>query len=299
MSAGADELLRRALRHAGLSDEIGATRALSGGCIHDVVRVELADGTSVVAKRGGTGDAAAFRAETAGLKAICATETVRTPQPLGVFEGEGACVLLMEHLRPGRGGDDAWRRFGRALASMHRASCGDRYGFETDNFLGPTPQPNGWMEDWVEFNATRRLGHQVDLAAERDLLRREEIDLMRGAIDALPGVLPRRPHPSLLHGDLWSGNALATEDGVAVLDPAVSIGDGWADVAMMRLFGGFPDACFEGYRSAGPPGGSDVALARIAAYQLYHVLNHVNIFGRGYAGQACRLAESIVRASVK
>ncbi len=284
-----------ALAAAGIDVPMARQRAMSGGCIHDVRLLTLSDGREVVAKLS-RGDAAALFAEEAeGLRALAATGSVVVPLPLADGVWHGRAVLLMTAIEHAPASPAAWERLGADLAALHRTDAGSRYGFATDNHLGATPQPNTWTDDWVTFNREHRLGHQVRLATAGGLLRAEETRLLREVIDQLERLLPSRPRPALLHGDLWSGNALPTVGGrVAVIDPACSIGDGWADIAMMRLFGGIPEPCFRGYRDAvGDDAADEDVEARIAVYQLYHVLNHVNLFGRGYAGQALTLARRL------
>ncbi|MHC4946892.1 MAG: fructosamine kinase family protein [Planctomycetota bacterium] len=284
-----DAALRQALDAAGVDAAVVGAEALGGGCIHEVRVVSLADGRRLVVKGNVPSMAPAFAAEADGLRRLAATGTVLVPVPLvdGVFGG--AALLVMSHVAPGPATDAAWARLGEDLARLHAAEAGPRYGYEIDNHLGATPQPNGWCDDWVRFNAEHRLGHQLDLARRHGALTAGEQTRVERVIDRLGSLVPRRPKPALLHGDLWSGNALpAAGDRVAVIDPACSIGDGWADIAMMRLFGGFPASCFAAYRRAADD--HDDVETRIAVYQLYHVLNHVNLFGRGYAAQAMALA---------
>jgi fructosamine-3-kinase len=221
---------------------------------------------------------------------------VRVPEVVEVGEHAGAAVLLMEGLDPVPAGERDWSRFGGELAALHAAAAGPAYGFDHDNHLGTTPQPNGWCDDWVRFNAERRLGHQLDLAARRGVLEPAEAAAVERVVARLGDLLPARPPPALLHGDLWHGNALACAGGdgrvrIALVDPACSFGDGWADVAMMRLFGGFPDSAFASYAAAAgsPPDIDD----RIAVYQLYHALNHLNLFGRGYAAMVMGLVAKV------
>ncbi len=214
------------------------------------------------------------------------------PTPILVEKHQGRAFLLTNFIPSGSGGGGQWRSFGEELARLHQAPVGARYGFEIDNHLGRTPQPNRWNEDWVQFNRGERLGHQLALARTAGLLHGEEVRRIDRLIEGLDRVLPCHPRPSLLHGDLWSGNALPTVDAqnlarVAVIDPAPSIGDGWADIAMMKLFGGFPAATYEAYASLAED--REEVERRIAVYQLYHLLNHVNLFGRSYAGQMMQL----------
>jgi len=273
-------------------EHVRSIAPLSGGCIHHASRVELASGRTIVAKVA-SGAKQLFDEELRGLGTILATGAIPAPEPIGVAELDGTSVLLMSYVKPAPATPRAWQRLGEDLAALHRADSGKRYGFDADNFLGSTLQPNGWMDDWVEFNRVRRLGHQVALASSKGLLHASEQRELEKLMERLDEFLPRRPKPALLHGDLWSGNALpAVGERIAVIDPAVSIGDGWADIAMMRLFGGFDQATFEAYGEAIDD--KEKVEARIAIYQLYHVLNHVNLFGRGYAGQALGIVRGLI-----
>jgi len=277
--------IQKAVADVGLAGEVESIEPLSGGCIHNASRIRLSDGRTLVAKSAGAGAAAQFEEEATGLNALADTGKVVVPRALGVTRDDSSAVLLMEHIESAPTSDDAWRRLGEDLADLHAVDVGDRYGFEIDNHLGSTPQPNGWMDDWVEFNREHRFGHQLRLAASSGKLNDREAQAVERLVERLDTLIPRRPKPALLHGDLWSGNALPTTGGrVAVIDPAPYIGDGWADIAMMRLFGGFAASCFDAYAARADD--HDGVDQRVAVYQLYHVLNHVNIFGRGYAGQA-------------
>ncbi len=295
-------LIDVALAAGGVDSAIAAVRNLSGGCIHRVFEITLTSGQVVVIKTNNARFKSVFEEEAHGLRAMANTKTVCVPQPLAVVEADGQAALLLTAIRSVQATNDAWRRLGEELASLHRQDIGARYGFETDNHLGATVQLNRWCDDWVEFNASQRLGHQLRLSVNAGLVHSDERRRIELVIARLGDFIAYHPKPSLLHGDLWSGNALATRDEnghdrIAVIDPACSIGDGWADIAMMRLFGGFPEACFDAYAASigdhenrGDRGDIE---ARIAVYQLYHVLNHVNLFGRGYIGQALSLIEQL------
>jgi len=292
-----------ALAAAGVTTEVKSIDDLSGGCIHRVICLHLVDGSSFVAKvNRGAGIKCMFEGEMNGLHALERTNTVLMPRPLAIGQVADEAALLMTQLQPTvhRPDDQVWARFGGELAALHESDAGDRFGFHADNHIGSTKQVNTWCDDWVEFNARYRLGFQLDLAHEHGRLGRDEADLIDRVIANLDKAIPRRPHPSLLHGDLWSGNALSTRDEsgktrIAVIDPACSIGDGLADLAMMTLFGGFPSSCLDAYAMARRIDlRSPESSLRIAVYQLYHVLNHVNLFGRGYVKQAMELARQIL-----
>jgi len=289
----ASPAIKRALQASDLPADGAAMRDLGGGCIHRVRWVTLRDGQAVVAKTNRAAMLALFEEEAASLQAIAATQTVLVPQPLVTITHDDEAVFLMTALAPGTATQRVWHRFGEELAQLHAGDADTRYGFEIDNHLGTTPQPNTWCDDWVEFNSRYRLGYQVELARESGRMDAQEVGRVGAVIDRLDRLIPRRPKPALLHGDLWSGNALVAVSGggdprIAVIDPACSIGDGWADIAMMQLFGGFSPSCFEAYAAAVDD--RQEVEQRVAVYQLYHVLNHVNLFGGGYVSQAIALA---------
>ena len=291
--------------NADAAPEIVATEGASGGCIHDSRLAELADGRRVFLKADRvTGeDADLFEREAEGLAALAAADALRVPRhPVAGRAGDTA-FLVMEAVPTGRPGDHLggttgfWEAFGHGFAELHRRTATEpgeapgnearpaAFGFPHDNYLGGTPQPNPWSDDWPAFFRDHRLGHQVDLARER---RRSTAELERlgerlaERLDDLLG-LPEEPG-CLLHGDLWSGNFLADDAGAPViLDPAAYHGHREADLAMTRLFGGFDGRFYAAYEEAWPlPPGS---RERQEIYQLYHLLNHLNLFGGGYLSQ--------------
>jgi protein-ribulosamine 3-kinase len=267
----------------GKRPEVRSAKAVGGGCIHETLRVELDDGRQVFVKSSSDAPADLFPAEAAGLRALAAPGKIRVPAVLAVGEASGARFLALENVASGSPGPAFSTDFGHRLAALHRATRHDRCGFDHDNYLGSTPQPNGWAEDWCEFWRERRLGHQVELARRRGLADRELVDLCRRLTDRLDDFLGDVPgeQPCLLHGDLWGGNYLVCEAGEPVLiDPAVYYGHREADLAMTRLFGGFDARFYAAYQEAWPlPPGSE---QRLAIYELYHLLNHLNLFGASY-----------------
>jgi fructosamine-3-kinase len=240
--------------------------------------------------------AGVLAAEADGLRALAATRTVRVPEILVVGEEDATAFLALERLELRRRGGGA--ALGRALAALHRApapggAAGDRYGWSRDNWIGGTPQANGWRDDWCAFFLDRRLAPQLALAAGNGY----DGELQRDG-ERLLAVLPtllhgHDPAPSLLHGDLWSGNAATLADGTpAVFDPAVYVGDREADLAMSQLFGGFDGDFYRAYADAWPLAGG--YRMRRELYNLYHVLNHLNLFGGGYLAQARRMIASLL-----
>lgn len=271
-----------------------ATRAsrVRGGCIDRAFLVEGA-GERYFVKLGDAGRRDAFEAEANGLRALAASGAIRVPAVVAAGSLEAQSFLVLEALDLGARGSQA--ELGRAVARMH-ANTGAhfaRFGWPRENYIGATPQHNGMDDDWPRFFRERRLRPQLELAAasghgarlyERGLLLCERTD------DLLAG---RRPEPSLLHGDLWGGNAGFLRDGTPVVfDPAVYRGDAEADLAMTELFGGFGADFYAGYREIRAIGAGYAVRKHL--YNLYHVLNHANLFGGGYAGQAAAMIERLL-----
>jgi fructosamine-3-kinase len=263
---------------------------LGGGCINRGYR--LAGSTAVYfVKLNRAGRRAMFEAEAEGLRAIGQTGTVRVPVPLCTGEDERHCWLVLEYMDLVPGGAETMAVLGQRLAALHRTSA-ERFGWHRDNTIGATPQPNRWSAGWTEFWRTQRLGFQLELADRNGY--RGALQRRGGALLArLDGLLAHDPARSLLHGDLWGGNAAATVAGEPVLfDPACYYGDREADLAMTELFGGFAPAFYSAYRDAWQV---DAGYAvRRDLYNLYHVLNHLNLFGGGYRAQAEGMIERLL-----
>ena len=255
-----------------LQRELRATgpRRVAGGCIHRCYEVRI-DGLAKFLKVNDRRYADAFAAEADGLAAL-RHAGLAAPEPLRHGVSGGECFLLMDYLDLGGNADFA--ALGRMLAEAHRRPRA-RFGWQRDNYIGATPQQNGWHDDWATFWRERRLQPQIQMA------RANGFDF---ETDGLMDILKdHRPRPSLLHGDLWSGNAGFTPAGPVVFDPAVYYGDREADLAMTELFGGFPREFYDAYDASFPrPAGYE---KRKHLYNLYHLLNHLNLFGGGYLGQ--------------
>jgi fructosamine-3-kinase len=256
---------------------------VSGGSIHRSYRWHCG-ARPLFVKVADHGGAAGLEAEAKGLMALAGAHAVRVPRVLARGTAGGSSFLALEWIESRPSGRAAEHRLGELLAAQHQVTA-PQFGFAEDNFIGRTPQPNGYLRDWPEFFRERRLRHQLALAVQNGfaaLLEQPGARLLE-SIDAL--LAGHRPQASLLHGDLWGGNWLADEHQEPVIfDPAVYYGDREADLAMTRLFGGFGRAFHDAYRTAAPlPAGHAV---RAELYNLYHVLNHANLFGGGYAHQA-------------
>ena len=279
--------IERSIREAsGSPFSIESRAAAGGGCISES-HVIRGRGRAYFVKLNGPGKADAFAAEAAGLDEIHRTKTVRVPRPICHGAGPVASWIVLECLELKSADDRAMRVLGANLARMHRVTRA-RHGWDRDNTIGSTPQINTPAKDWVAFWRERRLGFQLRLAAENGHGGRLIANGER-LLDALPTYFEGyTPVPSLLHGDLWSGNAAMADGGEPVIyDPAVYFGDREADLAMTELFGGFPASFYDAYRAEYPldPGYG----TRKTLYNLYHVLNHLNLFGGGYGAQAERM----------
>jgi protein-ribulosamine 3-kinase len=215
-------------------------------------------------KQGAPERADAFAAEAEGLEAL--RPHIRVPRVLDRGVRSGRAFIALEHLALQASGDHA--ALGRMLAELHRQTA-PRFGWERDNYIGLSPQKNGWCDDWGRFWRERRMRPQLERAG------------LRADLEKLDGLLEsHHPAASLLHGDLWSGNAGFTKEGPVVFDPAVYYGDRETDLAMTELFGGFPPEFYAAYEKEWP---LDKGYARRKhLYNLYHLLNHLNLFGGGY-----------------
>jgi len=282
---------------------------VGGGSINETYCLEGSDAARYFLKLNDAQHLPMFVAEAEGLHAIAATDTIRVPHPIAHGSAGRQGYLVLEHLELSSHGDA--KLLGEQLAALHRCTSPpsplqgggnrgitSRYGFTQDNFIGTTPQPNGWKDDWIDFWREQRLGFQLRLAEQNGCggqLQRLGEKLM----DSLPAFfVGYTPQPSLLHGDLWSGNHAFLADGTpAIFDPAAYYGDREADLAMTELFGGYPADFYAAYRAAYP---LDAGYAtRRDLYNLYHVLNHANLFGGGYAGQAEQMMRGLLAEVVR
>jgi fructosamine-3-kinase len=268
---------------------VKSRRAVSGGCINQGYAVTDGDRTYFVKLNSPT-QVVMFEAEALGLKQMLATATIRVPQSICWGTTDESSYIVLEWLDLGRGRTPAWTEMGRQLAAMHACSDSKEFGWDINNTIGSTPQINTWMADWVEFYTQHRLGYQFQLARRRGGRFPQQEKLLA----AIPQILAgHQPQPALLHGDLWGGNAAFTSAGEPVIfDPATYYGDREVDVAMTELFGGFPAAFYQGYNEVLPlESGYE---RRKILYNLYHILNHFNLFGRGYESQANQMIARLV-----
>lgn len=286
LEAALAQAVESAVRAAlGNAWRIRAAKRIGGGSIADAWRIET-NAQPLFLKTGAATHP--FDAEAQALEEIAATHTLRAPRPIACGVAGALGFLALEWIDLHDAGD--WAAAGAALAALHGVAR-DTYGWGRDNTIGATPQFNAPAENWATFYRERRLRPQFRFARERGLhaLAALEAAACR-ACDAL--LAGEAPPASLLHGDLWRGNLGFDAAGRAVVfDPATYYGDAETDLAMARLFGGFSASFFAAY---------DAALAprpgrgqRLKLYQLYHVLNHANLFGGGYVAQARALIDAL------
>jgi len=264
---------------------IDGVASVGGGCIAHASRLET-EGAPYFLKYGDETVARTFPAEAAGLEALGeAGASLEVPSVIDTAppDGDRPGFLVLEWINSGRKGRRFWEQFGSGLAELHRYAA-DEYGFERNNFIGRTPQRNEWMDNWPAFFRTQRLEPQVALARDEGHWRPAWNDPLEALYRRLPDLLPGAPEASVLHGDLWNGNFMVTAVGEpALIDPATYYGHREADLAMTELFGGFQDRFYEAYRDAWSV--EPDYDTRRDIYNLYHLINHLNLFGSGYAGR--------------
>lgn len=221
-----------------------------------------------------------FQSEKVGLEAIAQTKTIATPQVLLCERLETGGLLLMEYIAPKMPSAKDMSLFGYQLAALHKLSSSESFGWDTDNFIGKLPLSNRRHQTWIDFYIRERLLPQLKLAQESKLLPAENIPSAERLLTWFENSFPNVT-PSLLHGDLWSGNFLISKKGEPYLiDPAVYYGHHEMDIAMTRLFGGFNASFYKAYEEHYPEIGGEKERSEI--YQLYYLLVHLNMFGTSY-----------------
>ncbi len=280
------------------SSDILSARPVGGGCINQGTALRTTRGDFFV-KWNRQADHRFFGVEAEGLEALEAADAVRVPAVIAASGPDDEVAwLLLEWIEEGRPGRAGWVRLGRELAALHRDRGPGRpeapFGWSDDNLIGSLPQPNGWSAEWPDFWAERRIRPLARELRVRGALSGAQAAVVEAAAaraDRLLGPAVAADGPSLLHGDLWSGNVLFARGGAPVLiDPAVYVGHREVDLAMAGLFGGLSAIFREAYEDAWPlqPG----YLRRRPAYQLYPLLVHARLFGGGYAASAVAAARA-------
>jgi fructosamine-3-kinase len=248
---------------------------VGGGCINNGARLQTKSGDSFFLKTNTSAPEDMFTREAEGLAELRKASGPRFPEPYLWAEE----FLLMEDLKPAPPAADYWEKLGRQLAQLHNAT-NPQFGFAHDNYLGSTPQPNKWNADGYEFFAEQRLGFQARLARDTGGLTRSEASEVERLAARLPELVPQQP-ASLIHGDLWGGNAISDAAGQpALIDPAAHYAWAEAELGMTALFGGFAEEFYKIYEEEHLP--ERGWRERLDIYNLYHLLNHLNLFGSGY-----------------
>jgi fructosamine-3-kinase len=287
-----DKIAAHISKVTGEKFQVDFRRSVGGGCINQGYEVAGSNRTYFV-KLNRAADIAMFEAEAVGLRQMWETGTIRVPKPVCSGTEDNSAYLVLEWLElGGSAGTQGWEKMGRQLALMHRCTspAGKGFGWEINNTIGSTPQINTWTADWAEFWAQHRIGYQLKLAKRRGGYFSKGERLLEVIPKLLSGY---QPQPSLVHGDLWGGNASFTGKGEPVIfDPGTYFGDREVDIAMTELFGGFPAAFYRGYNDVWPL--DEGYPLRKTLYNLYHILNHFNLFGGGYASQVERMIERLL-----
>lgn len=259
---------------------INSMMSVSGGDISKALKITTSTDQFFCKYQVGEEGYAMLRAEKEGLTALAESNKIKTPEVIGLSRTEDGAFLLLEFIDSKSKGGKEMFRFGSQLAELHQVSA-ETYGWETDNYIGSLPQKNTRMDSWPEFYTYCRLRPQLELAKRGGLLSEKEAPSAE-KMEARLGEICSASRPSLIHGDLWGGNYLISENGTPFLiDPGVSYSHPGMDLAMSKLFGGFSASFYEGYQEACKD--TITSPEEIELYQLYYLLVHLNIFGASYA----------------
>jgi protein-ribulosamine 3-kinase len=271
--------------------KVFAAQALAGGDINSAYRLQ-GNGASYFVKLNHANMLPMFEAEYQGLQEIAGTKTVMVPSPVVFGTSEDYSFLVLENLEFGPSSQSSCRLLGRQLAQMHRQTR-SYFGWNRDNTIGSTPQINSRYDDWPSFWCDKRLGFQLKLAQQNGYSGRLQLKGERLCSQVALFFDRYRPQPSLLHGDLWAGNSAVDKEGRPVIyDPACYYGDRETDLAMTELFGGYSQDFYAAYREAWPLD-PDYKI-RKTLYNLYHILNHLNLFGGAYLRQAENMIDQLL-----
>ena len=274
----------------GCKFEITDYHSIGGGCINRSYLVNNRFRNPYFVKTNQANLIEMFAAEAQGLTEIAATNTIAVPTPIcwGITGETSYLVLEYLDLTERLHSPKNWMQMGRNLANLHLHPIVStpKFGWHIDNTIGSNRQINTWENDWATFFTNHRIGYQLQLAQRKGGKFSHAVKLL----DTIPQILENHhPKPAIVHGDLWGGNASFTNNDPAIpviFDPATYWGDREVDIAMTQLFGGFPAAFYQGYAAVYPLApGSD---RRQILYNLYHILNHYNLFGGSYQSQANR-----------
>ena len=284
-----DHISQQITEASGEAFKIDQQQAVGGGCINEARRIS--DGhRNYFVKVNHISHGDMFQAEAEGLQAMVDSQTIKVPAPIcyGTFENQ--CFIVMEHLA--MHGSINTEQFGQQFAAMHQITQ-PQFGWHRNNTIGSTPQINTQCDDWIEFWRKHRLAYQLELAINNGCGKQLSTPGEK-LLEHFPALFKSyQPKASMLHGDLWSGNASALSDGTPVIyDPAFYYGDREADLAMTQLFGSFGARFYQAYDEVWPL--DEGYKVRKTFYNLYHIINHFNMFGGGYLGQAIAMMKQVL-----
>lgn len=229
-----------------------------------------------------------FETEAESLHILNEADCILVPRCIHLGTSKDKSFLILNYLPTKVLDNESGFTLGQKLARLHAWGDQPEYGFDIDNYIGLTPQPNNWRRRWCRFFAEQRIAWQLQLCNEKGISF-GNIDTITGKVIEL--LMNHQPKPSLLHGDLWQGNAAVTVNGPIIFDPASYWGDRECDIALTELFGGVPPTFYEGYQSVWPL--DEGYESRKPLYNLYHILNHCNLFGGTYIAQAERMIDEL------
>ena len=274
----------------GQSFSVRQQQSMGGGSINAAFLLTGENGQRYFVKTNRAGQKAMFEAEALGLQEIATSHTLKVPKSVCFGENQVQSYIVLEYLDMAGRADQ--RVLGEQLAAMHHVTA-EQFGWKINNTIGATFQPNDWMDNWLTFWFEQRLGFQLQLAAQNGY-GGELQSLGEKLLLEMPKLFSGREiKASMLHGDLWGGNVAGLSDGTPVIfDPAFYYGDREADLAMTYVFGGFTADFYASYQNAFPL--DDGFAVRKTFYNIYHIINHLNLFGGGYHGQAIHMLEQVL-----
>jgi len=268
------------------------SRSVGGGCINRTAKISTSVGDFFL-KWNASAPPDLFLKEAAGLNEMSmAGASLVIPKVIWSKEvDDSPGLLLMEYLQSAINTSGLDEQLGRGIAQLHRKSA-SAFGFHHSNYCGTTIQDNTWTDNWPQFYAERRIWALVQQIKTTHGMSSEEQKLYEKLVDKIPTLLAHQTVPSLIHGDLWSGNYMYSANGPALIDPACSYADREMELGMMHLFGGFSSRVWEAYQEEFPL--PEDWKKRIRLYQLYHILNHYLLFGVSYGKQALEIAKAYI-----
>lgn len=275
-------------KKTGKSCQVLSSNSVSGGSINQAKKLKTNCGDFFVKLNSANRFPGMFEAETKGLNLLRSANELFIPQVIAFGEENEEQYLLMEYIEAKRTISNFWEDFGQSLARLHKHS-NSYFGLDHDNYIGSLPQANDQKESWADFFIEMRLKPQIKMARNMGLLSQSHVSHFDGLFKELPSLFPNEP-PALLHGDLWSGNYMISPEGKAcIMDPAVYYGHREMDLGMSQLFGGFQQDFYTHYNEEYPL--ENGWTKRLDICNLYPLLVHVNLFGRGYVSQV----ESVIK----